>query len=105
MAVPKVGSLWTKKDAIREAGELQCKIPDSDDTKEIQPFCPDALKGRRLSYNRCHRRRAHIHSMSRDLADKNNPSSKKSTYFLKISPFCLLGKKMMVMMKAVVPSI
>lgn len=81
MAVPKVGSLWTKKDPIREAGELQCKIPDSDDTKEIQPFCPDALKGRRLSYNRCHRRRAHIHSMSRDLADKIIHPPKKAPTF------------------------
>lgn len=50
--------------------ELRCKTLDRDYTKEIQPFCPDASKVMRLGDDSCRRRRAHIHSMSRDLADK-----------------------------------
>lgn len=80
--------------------ELRCKTLDRDYTKEIQPFCPDASKVMRLGDDSCHRWRAHIHSMSRDLADKMIHPPKKAP-LKKVSPFRILGKKrkkMMVMM-------
>lgn len=99
-AALRVGVPRTKSDAIRKPEELQCKILDRDNTKEIRPFCIDASKVMRLSYDRCHGRRIHIHSMSRYLADKiihlqKTPVKKKSL-------FCVLGgkKKKKIIMKA-----
>lgn len=85
--------------------ELRCKTLDRDYTKEIQPFCPDASKVMRLGDDSCRRRRAHIHSVSRDLADKMIHPPTKAPLKKKISPFRILGKKrkkmmVMVMMKA-----
>lgn len=90
-AALRVGVPQTKSDAIRKPEELQCKILDRDNTKEIRPFCIDASKVMRLSYDRCHGRRIHIHSMSRYLADKimhlqKTPVKKKPI-------LCIRGKK------------
>lgn len=80
-------------DDIRE--ELQCKSLDRGCTKESKPFCSDAPKIMRLSYDRYHGR-IHIHFMSRYLANKIIQLQKSffcCFFFLNKSILCVRRKK------------
>lgn len=76
------------KCAIQEAEELQCKSLDRNCTKENRPFCPDASKVMRLSYDIPEGEFTCIQGI---WLIKQFILKKEYLFF--INPFCVLGGK------------